>query len=316
MTFVEGDVIQPIRVDGRVDAVWHFAADLRMDPAAAQEISATNLMGTRRILEFCTEQGAILYYLSTAYVSGTRTGFVREDELFCGQTFRNAYEASKAEAERLVQEWLLHHRGMVLRPSIVLGDMRTGTSLTFHGLYKMVWALWLLRERLATKTGKAGKELANLMPRIPIVLPLFSPEARVNIVGAEYVTALLVDLSRRPEAYGRTFHVTNPQPPTFQTLVELTTGLLGVRSMRIVQATRIHLQELVQELDESTQRLAGWLWDQIQVYCPYLLADHPMFDMSNVKLVLGTIPDHQPINEATMDRLYRFAITHRFRDIE
>ncbi len=312
VSFVDGDVTRPFEVLDRVDAVWHFAADLRMDPAAAREIYAGNIAGTQQILDFCGRTGAALYYISTAYVCGKRTGLVREDELLCGQEFRNAYEGSKAQAELMVQEWMRDHPGIVFRPSIVLGDTRTGIALAFQGLYKMVWAIWFLRERLAERTGKAGAALADLVLRIPIIIPCFSADAGINVVGAEYVTALLADLHRRPGALGRTFHLANPRPPTLETLLDLTTGIMGVRGMRLVQTSAIH----VQELHESIRRLAGWLWDRVAVYCPYLMGDHPTFDMTNVALVAGAVPPHPPIDEATLHRLYSFAVARRFRDIE
>ncbi len=316
VTFVQGDVTQPILVDGRVNATWHFAADLRMDPEAAQAIYTTNLTGTQNVLDFCDRKAAALYYISTAYVCGTRTGLVREDELLCGQDFRNAYEASKAQAELLVRDWMQDHPGIVFRPSIVLGDTRTGIALAFQGLYKLVWALWFLRDRVAKHTGKAGAALADLILRIPIVLPCFSADAGINVVGAEYVTALLADLHRRPEAVGRTFHLANPRPPTLQTILDLTTGFMGVRGMRLVESSALHLADLVADLPESLRRLVAKLWDQVKVYCPYLLGDHPSFDMSNVAAVTGAIPPHPPFDEVTLNRLYTFAIARRFRDIE
>ena len=316
VVFTEGDVTRPLRPNGHLDGVWHFAADLRMDPDAAQAIQATNITGTRTILDFCGRTEAPLYYISTAYVCGTRTGIVREDELLCGQGFRNAYEESKAQAEQIVREWMRDHPGIIFRPSIVLGDTRTGIALAFQGIYKLVWALWFLRERLGARTGKAGAALADLMLRIPIVLPCFSADAGINVVGAEYVTALLADLHRRPEAVGRTFHVANPSPPTVQALLDLTTGLIGVRGMRLMESSALHLADMMADLPESIRRLAGKLWDQVKVYCPYLLGDHPVLDMSNVGLVTGRIPPHPPLDEATLRRLFNFAIARRFRDIE
>lgn len=309
--FVEGDVTHPIRVDVPVGAVWHFAADVRMDPEAAGAVWTANLEGTRQVLDLCTRSEASLYYISTAYVCGTRSGLVREDELLCGQGFRNPYEASKASAELLVQDWMRDHPGIVFRPSIVVGDTRTGTALAFQGFYKLVWALWFLKERLANRTGEAGTAIANRTLRIPVLLPCLSPDTGINVVGAEYVTAVLADLHRRPEALGRTFHVTNPSPPTVRSLLDLTTGLLGVHGMRLGQSRVLHLEDM----DRSIGRLAKWLWEQVTVYCPYLLTEHPRFDMSNVALVAGTIPTHPPVDEVTLNRLCRFAISRRFRDI-
>ena len=63
--------------------------------------------GTRRVLEFaerCQARGGLrrLSHISTAYVAGEHAGCFSEDDLDVGQRFRNAYEQSKFEAERLV----------------------------------------------------------------------------------------------------------------------------------------------------------------------------------------------------------------------
>src|SRR5262249_32784553 len=156
-------------------------------------------------------------------------GVVREADLLRGQSFRNAYERSKGEAELLVQDWIREYRGIVFRPSILVGDTRTGIALAFHGLYKLAWAFCLLRERLATRTRNGGGASAHRPLRLPITLPCASKDTPINVVGVEYVIALMVDLYLRPEALGRTFHLTNPSPPTLHTLVHLTARLMKLR---------------------------------------------------------------------------------------
>ena len=56
-----------------------------------------------------------------------------ETELDVGQTPGNDYEHSKIEAERLVRaaDWL--DPPTIYRPSIIVGDSRTGYTATFHG---------------------------------------------------------------------------------------------------------------------------------------------------------------------------------------
>jgi len=63
---------------------------------------------------------------------------VLETELDVGQTPGNAYEQSKMEAEKLVRaaEWI--DSPTIYRPSIIVGDSRTGYTTTFHGFYVMV----------------------------------------------------------------------------------------------------------------------------------------------------------------------------------
>ena len=75
-----------------------------------------------------------LVHVSTAYVSGRHAGEFGEQDLDVGQEFRNTYERSKHEAERLL-------RGAddlplaVARPSIVVGHSASGWTSAFNVLY-------------------------------------------------------------------------------------------------------------------------------------------------------------------------------------
>ena len=100
-----------------------------------------NVAGTGRmadLAERCAERGDGLErfsYVSTAYVAGAHRGAFDEDSLDVGQDFRNPYERSKFEAERLLRERAAGLPLQVLRPSIVVGDSRTGWTSSFNVLY-------------------------------------------------------------------------------------------------------------------------------------------------------------------------------------
>ncbi|HEY6929925.1 MAG TPA: SDR family oxidoreductase [Thermoanaerobaculia bacterium] len=305
--FIVGDTGISIPYDGRVDSVWHFASDLRMDPSSAEAVLSANLAGTRTILDFCARNSATLYYLSTAYVCGTRSGTIAESDLLCGQSFRNAYEESKARSEELVGNWLVDHPGIVFRPSIVIGDTRTGVALSFQGLYRMIWGLWRLRDRVLHR-GPLATVLPELVLPLPVALPCSSAETLLNVVGADYVTSLLVAIHRQPSALGRAFHVVNPSPPTLQELLDVTVRLMGVRGIKLVELGAA----ILEKVDVDLRRLNAWLGDQITVYFPYLWGRHPVFDMSNVRSVLGSVPAHPKLDETTLGRLYQYALDRNF----
>jgi hypothetical protein len=84
-------------------------------------------------------------YVGTAYVAGERTGLIREDELAVGQSYRNTYEQSKAEAEALVRSRFESMPGVILRPSIIVGDSQTGATSSFKMMY---WPLKIYARRL------------------------------------------------------------------------------------------------------------------------------------------------------------------------
>src|SRR5438093_7590088 len=123
----------------RVDRIIHCAASVSFT-LGIDESRAINVEGTRRALDFgqlCARRGGLGYlvHVSTAYVAGTHAGTFGEQDLDCGQGFRNAYERSKFEAELMVQEHRASLPVQVVRPSIVVGDSRTGWTPAFNVVY-------------------------------------------------------------------------------------------------------------------------------------------------------------------------------------
>jgi thioester reductase-like protein len=134
------------RLSQETTRVVHSAATVRFDHTL-EEARQINVEGTRRILDFASGARQIksFGYVGTAYVAGERTGLVCEDELALGQSYRNTYEQTKAEAEALVRSRLGEIPGVILRPSIIVGDSRTGVTSSFKMMY---WPLKIYARRL------------------------------------------------------------------------------------------------------------------------------------------------------------------------
>jgi nucleoside-diphosphate-sugar epimerase len=97
---------------------------------------SVNVEGTAKVIAFArSAKGSLpgLVHVSTAYVSGERSGPIAEDELHLGQAFANDYEATKADAESLVHASSL--RAAIARPSIVVGAFETGAIGRFENIY-------------------------------------------------------------------------------------------------------------------------------------------------------------------------------------
>ena len=92
-----------------------------------------------------------IVHVSTAYVSGRHAGEFGEGDLEVGQEFRNTYECSKYEAERLL-------RGVgelplaIARPSIVVGHSASGWTSAFNVLY---WPMRALERGLLRRCRRA-----------------------------------------------------------------------------------------------------------------------------------------------------------------
>ena len=123
---------------GQVSEIVHGAASVSF-VLPLDDARAINVDGTRRMLEFAElarERGGLNRYGrdSTAYVCGNHTGRFTEHDLDMRQGFHNSYEQSKFEAEKLVRA----HTDLpwtILRPSIVVGDRRSGSTSAFNVLY-------------------------------------------------------------------------------------------------------------------------------------------------------------------------------------
>src|SRR5262249_31190001 len=196
---VTGDVSRPDlglgsasdRFAGSVTEVFHLAALTQLD-APIEVARRANVGGTRNVLALCQRaagQGRFdrLHYLSTAYVSGTRQGTIRESDLDCNQGFENTYERSKFEAEAEVMSVQKNISVTIYRPSIIVGESKSGRSCNFGGAFYQVVRLI------------AVGALRTL---------LCAPKTKVDIVPVDFVSAAVCRLSQDPRAVGRTFHIT------------------------------------------------------------------------------------------------------------
>ena len=124
------------RLAEEVTTVVHCAASVSFD-LSLEKSRRVNVDGTRNVVEFAERCPRLqrLTYVSTAYVAGEPRGLFREDQLDVGQRFRNPYERSKFEAERMIRERAEGLPLQILRPSIIVGDSRTGRTSSFNVLY-------------------------------------------------------------------------------------------------------------------------------------------------------------------------------------
>ena len=169
-----------------ITRVIHSAATVRFDHTLA-EARGINVEGTRRVLDFAAAAPQLrsVAYVGTAYVAGERTGLILESELAVGQSYRNTYEQTKAEAEALVRSRLKTIPGVILRPSIIVGDSKTGVTSSFKMMY---WPLKIYARGLwRTVPGYA--------------------DAVLDIVPVDYVAAAVAHLTFDDAAYGSVVHL-------------------------------------------------------------------------------------------------------------
>ena len=197
---IHGDVCQPkfgfdetkyVGMAEKTTHIIHTAADWRLLPL--DELRKTNVQGTSNVIGFAEESkrrhGLERFsHISTAYVAGAATGTISEDQLTDQFGFFTDYERSKYEGEKLVQAAKEDLPVSVFRPSMVVGDSKTGAVKTFNTFY------FPLRLYL---TGR--------MRFMPV-----SRSLKINVVPVDYVAKVVSQLTFEPKAVGKAFHLVAP----------------------------------------------------------------------------------------------------------
>jgi len=220
---VRGDLLAPglgmSREDregvvGSVDRIIHCAASISFD-MPLERARAINVGGVARMIELAREiasRGSLrrFVHVSTAYVSGCHPGCFGEGELDVGQEFRNTYERSKREGERLLGDQT-DLPIVTARPSIVVGGRYSGWTVAFNVLY------WPMR---AAERG--------LLPKVPA-----HPGSIVDYVPVDYVAEGILALLEDPAASGTYHLVAGAQALTAGELIELHASLVERPPVRI-----------------------------------------------------------------------------------
>jgi nucleoside-diphosphate-sugar epimerase len=269
--WVQGDLLRTVPGDGSlttelrgVTHVIHMAADVRWSLPVEASLAA-NLDGTRRLLEatrFAAELKRFLF-LSTAYTAPPRRSQIppAAPEI-AAAGFANAYEYSKALAERCVMESGLPWT--IVRPSLIVGRRSDGRIGRFNGVYMLL------------EQGCAG--------RVPFVLG--SAQAPIDVVPVDMVAEAVVDSCFDDALASRTVLVyQGAQGLSAGTCVEL----VAPRINRFRQAAGVEpvdgppfvpyerydrLFRPMMEAEASTNQLL--LLGLMKVFCPYVSALEPL----------------------------------------
>lgn len=301
---LEGDVNQPGLglspsdrdwVAQNCDRIIHNAAVLTFHGKDQSEDPwRTNLGGTRNTLDVCRELGVLdLHYVSTAYVCGTRQGVINEDELDCGQDFRNDYEHSKLLAEKMVREADFLKQLTVYRPVVIAGDSDTGYTNTYHGLYTYLRLIAVLVWN--QEPDPDGRRYT------PVRLDMTGDEKR-NIVPVDWTSAVICRLFETPEAHGGTYHLAPKDPLTPREIIEA--GYKYFNSYGVeFYGPQANAAGSAGDMDKAFK-------ENRVIYESYEATD-PVFDTANTDRFAADLPCPK-INEAMLHRFWEYGEKDRW----
>src|SRR5919202_830045 len=176
-----------------VDHFFHLAAvyDITADETTN---ALLNVGGTQNAVDLANALGAKrFHHMSSIAVAGSYDGWFTEDDFDEGQEFPSPYHRTKFESEKLVRE-RLQVPWRVYRPSLVVGNSKTGEMDKIDGPYYFFKAIQRIRHAL------------------PEWFPLVSLEwGWTNLVPVDYVAAAIDHIAHEDGLDGQAFHVVDPK---------------------------------------------------------------------------------------------------------
>jgi long-chain acyl-CoA synthetase len=238
----------------RVSDIVHSAASVSFS-LSLDRSREINVEGTRRMLglaRLCHRRGGLRRYahISTAYVAGTHRGEFTEEQLDVGQEFRNPYEQSKFEAERLVRAQAGRLPIQIFRPSIVVGERTTGWTASFNVLYTPLKAF-----------------VRGSLPALPA-----RRSSPVDVVPVDYVADAVFKLSNDPLEGSGTYHlVAGPHATSVGRLIELSAQHVGQPEPRVIPPGLF--KSVVYPVLAGTSRRRRRGLQRTRVFFPYFAMD-------------------------------------------
>ncbi len=272
--------------------IIHGAATIRFDHPI-EEARQVNCGGTKSILaiaERCAARGTLkrFVYIGTSSVSGQRAGLVTEDELETGQRFFNTYEQSKCESERIVREHFARMPAVVFRPSIIIGDSRTGATSSFNVIY--IPLRFLQKGLLTFVPGNSGTKL--------------------DLVPIDWVGDVIVRIMAMDEANGKVCHVT-AGPDRAATLGEVVNGATEYFDRHTPLGAPRRMEFVTREEFERRRKLTHGreeaLLDQLDTLLPYVSIDR-LFDSKNTDALLRGSGITFPAFSAYAEKIFAYCL--------
>jgi thioester reductase-like protein len=272
--------------------IIHGAATIRFDHPI-DEARLINCGGTERILQIarqCVDDGKLerFVYIGTSSVSGQRAGNIYEHELEMGQTFFNTYEQSKCDSERIVRNHMNRIPTVIFRPSIVIGDSRTGRTSTFNVIYI---PLRLLQ-----------RGMLSFIPG--------TPDAKLDLVPVDWVDDVMVHIMGLETAPGKVCHITAgpDRAAMLGTVVRLATEYFDahtpLRDPRTVEY--ITREEFARRRAASRGREEALL-SQLDTLLPYISINR-LFNSATTDVLLQGSGITFPRFEDYAERIFEFCV--------
>jgi thioester reductase-like protein len=275
----------------RIDQAWHVAALMHFEEERRDEVFATNVAGTRALLDALRDiEISAVNFVSTAYVAGSISGTITEGPARLEVPACNAYEESKREAEQLVVDACAARgiRWRILRPSIIVGDSRTGGVDSDVGLYGMLKLLARLRRTVT-------KHLPDYFQTNVLKFPA-SADAAMNLICVDHTARVMVDVALAPDSSGY-IHVTSERSIPIEWMMQVGTELFHMPmkagySLRDLNPSEYVMVAKMQIFECYLSQPKTFARDTCLRLCPDSIRAASLDDIAYKKLIDAWVREH------------------------
>jgi nucleoside-diphosphate-sugar epimerase len=271
--------------------LFHLAGDTRFRPSNPAAQRQLNVQAPVELLKALKGRISKMIHVSTAYVAGKRAHLIREEELDCGQGFWNSYEKSKFDAE-LALTAACREDGIplvIVRPSIIINDRKTGRASTFTHLNAMVEVVSRIQEHYGISDGQVVSKAIRLMA---------DPQARPNVAPVDSIVPPLLQIAQSAAAPGRVFHLCHPRPQTNHEIMSLICEAFQVKGRVALE----FLPSIPKPMSHTEEMIAR----SLKVYAPYL-NNCCEFDLTHTRSVVWDYDSYfTPLDVAYIRKVIQF----------
>jgi len=291
LIIVEGDLTLPElginknKIDlNSISEFFNLAAvyDLRVSKELAYDV---NVKGTENTIAFAYQLPNLkkFHHISTCYVAGWHKGDFTEDDFDKGQSFKNYYEETKFLSEKIIRENKDKIPFIIYRPSIVIGDSKTGETNKFDGPYPVIF-------------------LISKFPRLFVMTQIGTGANPVNLISVDYVVEGISALSQLEDIY-KTYHLCDPEPLTQSQLIKIFAKSLN-KKLITIKTNQSFIKSLMKI--EFISKVTGLYPEMIDYF------DHNLnLKCEKTLQVLSSFNIVPPKIENYIDKIIDFALKNR-----
>ena len=198
-------------------------------------------------------------------------------------------------------------RAVIYRPSIVIGDSKTGLAFSFTGYYAVARFFWSISEFFR----REGESVSNFPLPIPV-----AKDSALNLITVDAVVDAVFRLSEKSESLGKVFHIVHPYPPQNSMIFDASIKFLGFPRVRIWPVSLYTLRAIAGLgwlLSFLFGRVGRFFRRQVFTYVPYFEGSSD-FKTEQARTLLGNYYMPPLIMEEVLKKELRWAIKIKFTD--